>query len=226
MAGGHDRQPQPLGVQRVVVVGLAGQQAVGLHGQRLFKQAAASPADDSQPPHGLARVRIFDRHFRAVQRRVAPGTQLHLCFAGQLRDGDGFHLAHPAAAAGERLPVFHFKDACQHFIDTALGGIQVGVHTDGGDPFLHQLERQVGRAQFFQRVEDDRVVGDDELAAVLFGLRQRFGRDIQCHQHPGDFPAAVHQQAGVIPAFGQLQRSHPLHLFIDLLDGCHSSILP
>ncbi len=132
--------------------------------QRLFKQAAASPLM-TEPPHGLARVRIFDRHFRAVQRRVAPGTQLHPRFAGQLRDSDGFHLAHPAAAAGERPQFFIPKMPASTSLTPPSAASRLVCIQMAEIPFCTSWNgRSAGL--FFQRVEDDRVVGDDELAAV------------------------------------------------------------
>ena len=44
------------------------------------------------------------------------------------------------------------------------------------------------------------------------------------NQHPGHFPGAVHQQAGVVPAFCQFQWCQGLHDFIKLLYGRHSPV--
>ena len=49
MSRRNEGKPQPLGVQRMVVVGFAGQQTVRALGDGFGKQTAARAADDRQP---------------------------------------------------------------------------------------------------------------------------------------------------------------------------------
>ena len=98
------------------------------------------------------------------------------------------------------------------------------MHTDGRDTSLHQPERHILRAQFPERVKDDRVMGDDGFAVFFRRFRHHFRGDVQRHQHPAHSAAAVHQKAGVIPVFGQFQRRDLFHCFIKLLYCCHASV--
>ena len=71
-------QSQPLCVQRMVVVGFAGQQTVRTLGDGFGKHAAARAADDRQPAHRLSGVGKLHLHCRAGVRRIAQGCQLLL----------------------------------------------------------------------------------------------------------------------------------------------------
>ena len=53
------------------------------------------------------------------------------------------------------------------------------------------------------------------------GFGHHLGGDVQCCQHPVHLPAAVHQQAGIIPVFRQLQRRDGLHCFVYLINCYH-----
>ena len=111
----------------------------------------------------------------------------------------------------------------QHIVHPALGGIQIGVHTDGGNARLHQLIGHIGGAQPLERVKDDRVVRHDDRALLCRSFCHHLRGDVQCHQHPAHIAAAVHQQAGVIPVLCQLRRGKPLHYFVYLLYCGHFS---
>lgn len=52
----------------------------------------------------------------------------------------------------------------------ALCSVQIGVHTDGRNARLHQLERHILRAEPFERVKNDRVVGHDHLTLLCGGF--------------------------------------------------------
>ena len=95
------------------------------------------------------------------------------------------------------------------------------MHTNRRDAVFHQLESHVLPTQLFEGREDDRVVGHDEPAALPGGLFHHLGGDVQCCQHPVHLPAAVHQQAGIIPVFRQLQRRDGLHCFVYLINCYH-----
>ena len=193
-------KPQPLGVDGVVVIGLAGQQAIRPLCQRVLKEAAARAADDGQPLHGLSGVGEFHLHRRAVEGLVAAGGKRLLRLFCQLRHRDGVDAAHPTAALGEGLHLPHPEEPGQHLIDAALGGIQIRVHTDGRDAVFHQLKGHVLPAQLLERGEDDRVVGHNELTALPGRFLHHLGGDVQRHQDPGRSAAAIHQQAGVVPS--------------------------
>lgn len=93
-----------------------------------------------------------------------------LCLAGKLRNRDFFNGSHTAAALGKGFHILHVKDACQHFVHAALGSIQIGVYTDGRNACLHQLERHILRADLFERIKNDRVVGHDHLTLLCGGF--------------------------------------------------------
>lgn len=148
----NEGQPQPLGIQRMVVVGFAGQQTVRALGDGLGKQTAARTADDRQPVHRLSGICKLHLHRCAGVRRVAQRCQLVLRQRGQLRHGDGVDFPHPAAAVckGGALP--DAENIRQHIVHPALGGIQIRVHTDGGNARLYQLIGHIGGAQPLERV--------------------------------------------------------------------------
>ena len=221
MARRNERKAQPLGIDGVVVVGFTGQQAVRAHSNGICKQASARTADDRQALDRLTRIHKLHLHHRADGGRVAARSKLLLCLAGKLRNRDFFNGSHTAAALGKGFHILHVKDACQHFVHAALGSIQIGVHTDGRNARLHQLERHILRADLFERIKNDRVVGHDHLTLLCSGFGHHFGGDVQCCQHPVHLPAAVHQQAGIIPVFRQLQRRDGLHCFVYLINCYH-----
>ena len=224
MARRNERKAQPLGIDGVVVVGFTGQQAVRAHSNGICKQASARTADDRQALDRLTRIHKLHLHRRAVLRLVAARSKLLLCLAGKLRNRDFFNGSHTAAALGKGFHILHVKDACQHFVHAALGSIQIGVHTDGRNARLHQLERHILRADLFERIKNDRVVGHDHLTLLCGGFGHHLGGDVQCCQHPVHLPAAVHQQAGIVPAFGQFQRRDGLHCFVYLPYCYHRSV--
>ena len=207
----------------MVVVGFAGQQTVRALGDGFGKQTAARAADDRQPAHRLSGVGKLHLHCRAGIRRVAQRRQLMLRQCGQLRYGDGVDFPHPAAAVckGGALP--DAENIRQHIVHPALGGIQIGVHTNGGNARLHQLIRHIGGAQPLERVKDDRVMRHDDRALLCRSLCHHLRGDVQRHQHPAHIAAAVHQQAGVIPVLCQFRRGKPLHYFVYLLYRGHFS---
>jgi len=93
-----------------------------------------------------------------VSGAFAQRSQFALRQRGQFRHGDGVDFPYPAAAVckGSALP--DAEKIRQHIVHPALGGIQIGVHTDGGNARLHQLIGHIGGAQPLERVKDDRVV--------------------------------------------------------------------
>ena len=207
----------------MVVVGFAGQQTVRALGDGFGKQTAARAADDRQPAHRLSGVGKLHLHRCAGVRRVAQGSQFALRQCGQLRHGDGVDFPYPAAAVckGGALP--DAEKIRQHIVHPALGGIQIRVHTNGGNARLHQLIRHIGGAQPLERVKDDRVVCHDDCALLCRSFCHHLRGDVQRHQHPAHRAAAVHQQAGVIPVLCQLRRGKPLHYFVYLLYRGHFS---
>ena len=216
-------QPQPFGIQCMVVVGFAGQQAVRALGDGFGKQTAARTADDSQPVHRLSGIGKLHLHRCAGVRRVAQRSQLVLRQRGQFRHGDGVDVPYPAAAVckGGALP--DAEKIRQHIVHPALGGIQIGVHTDGGNARLHQLIGHIGGAQPLERVKDDRMVRHDDRALLCRSFCHHLRGDVQRHQYPAHLAAAVHQQAGVIPVLCQFRRGKPLHYFVYLLYRGHFS---
>ena len=150
MACCDEREPQTLCVDGVVMVGLAGQQAVCTPCNGVLEEASACAADDGQPPHHLAGVGEPDLHRRAVERLVAAGGKLFLRLFCQLGDCDGLDAAHTAAALSERFHLPHPEEPGQHLIDAALGGVEIRVHTDRRDAAFHQLEGHVLPTQLFE----------------------------------------------------------------------------
>ena len=75
-----------------------------------------------------------------------------------------------------------------------------------------------------QRVKNDRVVGHDHLTLLCGGFLHHLRGDVQRRQHPVHRAAAVHQQAGIVPAFGQFQRRDGLHCFVYLPYCYHRSV--
>ena len=219
----NEGKPQPLGVQCMVVVGFAGQQTVRALGDGFGKQTAARAADDRQPMHRLSGVGKLHLYCRAGVRRVAQGSQLTLRQCGKFRHCDGVDFPHPAAAVckGGALP--DAENIRQHIVHPALGGIQIGVHTNGGNARLHQLIGHIGGAQPLERIKDDRVVRHDDRAPLCRSFCHHLRGDVQRHQHPAHRAAAVHQQAGVIPVLCQFRRGKPLHSFVYLLYRGHFS---
>ena len=224
MARSNERKPQPLCVDGMVMVGFAGQQAVGPHGEGIGKQAPACAADDRQPLHRPAGIRKLHLHRRADGGCVAAHGKLLLRLAGKLRDCDLLNGTHAAAALGKGLHVLHAENACKHLVHAALCSVQIGVHTDGRNARLHQLERHILRAQPFERIKNDRVVGHDHLTLLCGGFLHHLRGDVQRRQHPVHRAAAVHQQAGIVPAFGQFQRRDGLHCFVYLPYCYHRSV--
>ena len=180
-------------------------------------------ADAGKPVHRLSGICKLHLHRCAGVRCVAQGCQLTLRQCGQLRYGDGVDVPHPAAAVckGGALP--DAENIRQHIVHPALGGIQIGVHTDGGNARLHQLIGHIGGAQPLERVKDDRVVRHDDRALLCRSFCHHLRGDVQRHQHPAHIAAAVHQQARVIPVLCQLRRGKPLHYFVYLLYRGHFS---
>ena len=123
----------------------------------------------------------------------APGGQLALRQRGQFRHGDGVDVPYPAAAVRKGGTLPDAEKIRQHIVHPALGGIQIGVHTDGGNARLHQLIGHIGGAQPLERVKDDRVVRHDDRALLCGSLCHHFRGDVQRHQHPAHIAAAVHQ---------------------------------
>ena len=211
----NEGQPQPFGIQCMVVVGFAGQQTVRALGDGFGKQTAARAADDCQPVHRLSGVGKLHLHRCAGVRCVAQRSQFVLRQRGQLRHSDGVDVPYPAAAVckGGALP--DAEKVGQH--------IQIGVHTNGGNARLHQLIGHIGGAQPLERVKDDRVVRHDDCALLCRSFCHHLRGDVQRHQHPAHLAAAVHQQAGVIPVLCQFRRGKPLHYFVYLLYRGHFS---
>ena len=207
----------------MVVVGFAGQQTVRTLGDGFGKQTAARAADDRQSVHRLSGVGKLHLYCRAGIRRVAQRCQLALRQRSQLRYGDGVDVPHPAAAIRKGGALPDTEKIRQHIIHPALGGIQIGVHTDGGNARLHQLIGHIGGAQPLERVKDDRVVRHNDRALLCRSFCHHLRGDVQRHQHPAHLAAAVHQQTGVIPVLCQLRRGKPLHYFVYLLYRGHFS---
>ena len=207
----------------MVVVGFAGQQTVRALGDGFGKQTAARAADDRQPAHRLSGVGKLHLYCRASIRRVAQGSQLTLRQRGKFRHGDGVDVPYPAAAVckGGALP--DAENIRQHIVHPALGGIQIRVHTNGGNTRPHQLIRHIGGAQPLERIKDDRVMRHDDRALLCRRFCHHLRGDVQRHQHPAHIAAAVHQQAGVIPVLCQFRRGKPLHSFVYLLYRGHFS---
>ncbi len=62
------------------------------------------------------------------------------------------------------------EDITKGIVDAARCGIQIRVHTDGRDAVFHQQSGHIIGSQRPERMEDDRVMADDELAVVFHSL--------------------------------------------------------
>ena len=150
------------------MVGFAGQQTVRALGNGIGKQAAARAADDRQPVHrlpGVGKLHLHRwtgagaLHSAASFLRLAASSGTVIC---SMSPPGRSHLQRQSSFCMPKMPG-------QHLVHAALGGIQIGVHTDGGNARLHQLERHILRASFFERVKDDRVVRHDDRALLCGG---------------------------------------------------------
>ena len=101
--------------------------------------------------------------------------------------------------------------AGQQVIHAALGRVQIGVHTDGRNAPLGQPERQILGAQLFQRMKNHRVMAHDQAAALLGCLPNDRAGHLQRREDSRHRRAAVHQQARIVPALGQVLRGPLLH---------------
>ena len=117
-----------------------------------------------------------------------------------------FEPADAAAAFGEHFGLGHAEQAGQRIVDAAGRGVKVCVHTDGRDPVLQQQRRYITGLDPLEGVEDDRVVGHNQFAAVLRGFGHDGRGDIQRRRDAADRAAGVNQQADVIPVAGKLDR--------------------
>ena len=147
------------------------------------------------------------------------GAQGFLAESRQRGGGSLVHRADAAAAVRKGPGIPHAQDGRQRVIDAALGRVQVGVHADGRDALLHQQRGHIPRRQRLDGVENDRVVGDNQLAAQRGGLPHHLGGDVQRSQNTGDRAAGIHQQPHVVPVLGQLRRRKAAQLVQHLLYG-------
>ena len=86
---------------------------------------------------------------------------------------------------------------------------------------MQQQRGHIPGGKALERVENDRMMGHDELAAVQRGLLHHGGGDVQRGGDGGDGTARVHQQAHVVPVAGQFGGGKLLQNFQHLL-GCVS----
>ena len=71
-------------------------------------------------------------------------------------------------------------------------------------------------------VEDDRVMGNNQLGAELSGLFDNGGGAVQREQSASDFPVPVaDQDAGVVKIHGEPERREPVDGVINVGDGGH-----
>ena len=125
-----------------------------------------------------------------------PPAQLTLRQCGKFRHRDGVDFPHPARSHLQTLRC-RIPEISASTSFTALGQHPDGVHTDGGNAHLHQLEGHIGGGHSFFS-PGSKMTGwcDDDshpfAAASLHHLRG----DVQRHQHPAHLTAAVHSRPG------------------------------
>ena len=104
------------------------------------------------------------------------------------------------------------RDALDEPIVHATGdGIEGGVRRVNGDARAHRVDGHStlpSRAvKTIERLEEQRVVANDEIHAQLLGLGQHLGRDIDREQHAADGAAVtLDEQPDLVPRLGKMQR--------------------
>ena len=93
---------------------------------------------------------------------------------------------------------------------------------DDGDVGADELVDHRVLVDPLEGVEDDRVMGDDQLCAELFGLLDDGGGAVQREKGAGNLPVPVaDQDAGVVKIHGEPERREPVDGVINVGDGGH-----
>ena len=209
---------------------VGGDEGVAAPGRRVGEHGAAGAAPHRHPADGLAPVGIA--HRGRAQLLLHKGGVLPRRHAGPVR------RAHPADAIGaalmvqavlmELLQIAQLQPPGQAAVDPLHHCVQIGVGADGGHVPLRQGQQHpacgalVGEG--LHRVEDNRVVGHDQLAALLRRLLNHGQGDVQGHQQALDLglPPA-HQKTGVVKIHLKVKGGQLVQKAIDLVYRCHAS---
>ena len=191
------------GVQKAVVFDIGGHIGIAAFLQRSRELVSARAAHDSNAANRPASVHITKP--LGLQQILAAGKKTgkgHL-----FRQGS--HA--PAAVRIQSLLRFGAQKTDQNVVDAVLGNIQIGMHADGRDPLFGKEQcffpRAVG-AKLLQSMENQRVMGNDEVSAHCFRFPDHRQGDIEGKQGFLYLPLSpADEKAGVIKTHLQLQGS-------------------
>ena len=194
MPRGDQRDAEGLGVRQLVVLRFARHEGLAAAFGRLVEilaaRAAAQPhARNCAPAVGVEQPAAAEgglHELRELPRRVL----LRGLAQQSLREAAGF-LQRADAAQAQPLR--------KAVVDPAGGEVQIRVRADGRDAGLREQIRRRARPQRAQRMENHRMVADDQLRGTLRSLPHDVRRDVEGKQGPahGRF-LRPRQQAAVV----------------------------
>ena len=104
------------------------------------------------------------------------------------------------------------------------GVVGGGVASVNGDVVFNGLANSVvdasGRCDAFERVENEGMVSDDEVATVLASFVDDIGGDVDAYKHSGAAAGVVAQlQSGVVVIFLIVRREYVFYCPYHIVDG-------
>jgi len=209
MAHIHQDQPGLYCLPCLMVLEIPGDVAVGSPGDRKVHQASAASGaegDSVDLPGGGS----HDAKVRTAEDFPKP---LHELIEAD-RTAQVPDLSHPPVPSLSLPPGIHFQgggvpkiqELCQLIIGAFPGYIQVGVGDHEGDVVPDGLGQEVSRVlvqtNLGEGLEKERVVCDQALAPLLFGLGEGSGIWIQGDEHsPYRHAGISHLEPASVPGF-------------------------
>ena len=130
-------------------------------------------------------------------------------------------LAELDARRRQRLDPLEVERLADDVGEPAASLVEVGVRDEHGDAVAHRLQHGASRVRGvgdgIERVAEQRMVGEEELAAGLARLVER--REVDVEGHEGALDARVERadlQPDTVPGFRQLERREPVDRYDEL----------